>query len=81
MKKDGLQRMLDFLAMLNEKGIHFQIEQQSPEGLMVTLTLVGARVEVEFFVDEMHYCVFSGSESVDTDEGALMRVIAEKWAD
>jgi len=27
MKKDGLQRMLDFLSLLNEKGIHFYIEQ------------------------------------------------------
>jgi len=81
MKKDGLQRMLDFLSLLNDKGIHFYIEQQSPEGLMVTLTLVGTRVEVEFFVDDMHFSVFTGSEGVDTDESGLLKLIAEKWSD
>ena len=81
MKKDGLQRMLDFLSLLNEKGIHFYIEQQSPEALMVTLTLVGARVEVEFFVEEMNFSVFKGSESVFTDEAVLAQLISDKWAD
>ena len=53
MRKDGLQRVLEFLAILNEKGIHYRLEQQSPDAIMVTLTLVAARVEVEFFVDEV----------------------------
>ena len=40
MKKDGLQRMLDFLNYLREKKIHFYIEQYSSDELTVTLTLV-----------------------------------------
>ncbi len=53
MKKDGLQRMLDFLDLLREKKIWFFINQYSDEGLTVTFTLVGIRVEVEFFVDHL----------------------------
>jgi hypothetical protein len=48
---------------------------------MVTLTQVGTRVEVEFFVDDMHFSVFTGSEGVDTDESGLLKLIAEKWSD
>ena len=79
MKKDGLQRMLDFLSHLNEKGVHFWIEQQAPDGLMITFTLVGKRVEVEFFVDHLEYSVFSGSESIDDDEAKLRSLIDDNW--
>jgi hypothetical protein len=78
---DGLQRMLDFLDMLREKGIHFWIEQQATDELMVTFTLVGARVEATFSVEGMNYSVFEGSEDVDGDPQRLERLIAERWGD
>jgi hypothetical protein len=80
MKKDGLQRMLDFLDVLREKGIHFWIEQQASEALMVTLTLVGFRVEVEFFSDHLEFSCFKGDESVSRDEKLLMALIGENWS-
>ena len=42
MRKDGLQRVLDFLDFLREKGIEFRLDQQAPDELMVTFALVGA---------------------------------------
>lgn len=75
MKIDGLQRMLDFLNFLNEKNIHFFIEQDAPDWLMVTLTLVGTRVEVMFSVDDMTFSVFKGNEDVLMDEKALYELI------
>lgn len=78
---DGLQRMLSFLDKLRDKGIHFWIEQQAPDGLMVTFTLVGARVEAVFTVEEMQYSVFKGNEDVETDVDKLDALIAEHWGD
>ena len=77
MKQDGLERMLDFLDLLREKNILFFITQYSDEGLTVTFTLVGARVEVEFFVDHLEFCVFRGSELVESDERLLRDLIRE----
>jgi hypothetical protein len=77
MQKDGLERMLDFLDLLREKKIWFFINQYSDEGLTVTFTLVGVRVEVEFFIDHLEFSVFRGSEAVESDEKALLDLIKE----
>lgn len=75
MKKDGLQRMLDFLDLLRETGTDFRIEQFSPDGLTVYFALVGVRAEVEFTVDEMQYSLFRGDEGVEVDEKPLIELI------
>jgi len=77
MQKDGLERMLNFLDLLREKKIWFFINQYSDEGLTVTFTLVGVRVEVEFFVDHLEFSVFRGSEAVESDEKLLLDLIKE----
>lgn len=70
--------MLDFLQFLRERKVHYSIAHDRDDALLVTLTLVGARVEVEFFVDDdIEYCVFKGSESISTDEKALINLIKE----
>lgn len=80
-RRDGLQRMLDFLNFLNEKKIHFFIEQIADDSLMATLTLVGARVEVTFNVDDMTFSVFGGGEDVIMEEKLLYDLIEENWGD
>ena len=80
-RKDGLQRLLDFLEMLSRKGIHFWIEQQAPDGLMVTFTLVGVRVEAVFTVDEMQFSYFTGNEDVLVDENIISDLIKNNWDD
>lgn len=77
MEKDGLQRALDFMDFLDEKGVHFQIDQVRPDAIMVFFTLVGARVEVDFFVNGMAYRRFKGHEDVYVDESALMSLISQ----
>jgi len=79
MKKDGLERMLDFLNYFEEKGIHFFLEQISPDSIQATLTLVGMRIEVAFFVHEIQFSVFRGSEAVEIDEDILKKLIEENW--
>ena len=81
MKKDGLQRILDFLDFLREKEIEFDIVQEAPSSLTVKFGLVGVRVEADFDVDMMHFSVFKGSEAVETDEKILHDLIKENWDD
>lgn len=44
---------------------------------MVTLTLLGERVEVQFFDDHIEYSRFKGDESVEQDVGILFSLIAD----
>lgn len=79
MPQDGLQRMVEFLNFLRKRKIHFFVEQDADESLMVTLTLVGTRVEVTFTVEEMTFSVFKGNEDVITDVKSLYALIEENW--
>jgi hypothetical protein len=81
METDGLQRMLDFLNFLAEKKIHYAITHGSPEWLLVRLTLIGARVEVMFTVEDMTFSVFKGKEEVILETQALYDLIKEHWGD
>jgi hypothetical protein len=79
MQQDGLERMLNFLNFLRQKKIHFFLEQDSDRSLMVTMTLVGVRVEVAFTVEDMTFSVFKGREDVIVDKDVLFSVIKENW--
>ncbi len=48
---------------------------------MVTFTLVGKRMEVDFFKDHIEYSIFSGDESVEDDVPKLLGMIADFVAD
>jgi hypothetical protein len=75
MPNDGLQKMLDFLRNLQNKGIHYQIDQASPDALLAFFTIVGGRVEVEFRPDGMRYRTFIGNEDVLDDLKFLTELI------
>ena len=79
MKTDGLQRTLDFLNFLKSNHIHYSIEHDAPDWLLVRLTLVGVRVEVMFTVEDMTYSVFKGKEDVIMDTKSLYDLIKENW--
>ncbi|MDX2155133.1 MAG: hypothetical protein SFW09_01385 [Hyphomicrobiaceae bacterium] len=77
-REDGLQRLLDFLNILNEKAIEFRLEQNAPDSISVSFALVGYRVEADFDVDMMHFSLFKGDEAVDTDVKKLLNLIEER---
>jgi hypothetical protein len=80
-KKDGLQRLLTFLDILDEADVAYRIERQSPDEIMVTFARTEIRVEVSFSVDGMLYSLFRGHESSSSDEIALKTFISERWSD
>ncbi len=49
---DNFKKMLDFLGKLKQRKIHFTLEHNRPEAIMVLITVPGERWEVEFFADE-----------------------------
>ncbi len=75
----GLKDLLSFVNFLNRKKISYIIEHSRDDAIMVSFTLVGARVEVDFFDDHIEYSTFIGDESVRSDEAGLFAIIAQYW--
>jgi hypothetical protein len=72
---DGLKKLLLFIGHLRSKNIRSDLANDRPDSVMVTFTVFGARVEVDFFEDHFEYSVFTGSEDVEGDEAKLFAII------
>lgn len=72
---DGLQRVLKFLDRLDNAGVHFVIDQERPQSLLIRFTLVGTRVEVEATPEQLSYRQFGGNEDVHNDLQLLDRLV------
>ena len=77
MKLNGISDLLPFLNFLKDHSIVYRLEQMRPDSIMVTLSLVGARVEVDFFDDHIEYSVFKGDEWVLDDQQELFRLLSK----
>jgi hypothetical protein len=77
MKNGGLRELLKFLNYLDKSKIGYNIEHDRPDSIMVTFTLIGKRIELDFFEDHIEYSVFTGDESVEDDVEKLMGMIKD----
>ena len=77
MISQGLPDLLPFLRYLREQRVFFKLDFLRDAALMVTLNLVGERIEIEFFQDHIEYSIFSGDESVKSDEKLIFEMIAQ----
>lgn len=69
------------LSRLEAAKIHFTIGRYRPDTVLVTLTLVGERVEVDVFDDgHMEVARFAGSEAV-VDDAELLEALIERNRD
>ena len=75
MTLDGVKDLIPFLDFLDEKKVCFTLGRERPETIMVTILILGARIEVEIFDDHIEYSVFRGSEDVLDDQPALFEMI------
>lgn len=71
----GLKGLLEFLEYLQRRKIWYTLAHLRDDSIMVTFTLVGYRVEVDFFENEIEFSIFSGNEGVLTDEADLFALI------
>lgn len=77
----GFDGMVDFLNYLHDQKITYRLDHSRAESVMASLTLVGARIEVEFFSDHIEFSIFTGDESVSRDTQLLYRTIDKHWGD
>ncbi|MGH8444008.1 MAG: hypothetical protein ACREVL_02020 [Solimonas sp.] len=57
--------LFDLLSELERAGIHFTLGRHRPDTVLVMLTLVGERVEVDVFEDgHMEVSRFRGNEDI-----------------
>ena len=77
----NLVDLIKFLNVLKSKNIKFDLSQDRPESIMVTFTLVGCRVEVDFFQDHIEFSYFTGDESVHDDWKIMQSLLDKHWSD
>ena len=75
MTLNGIHDLLPFLNFLKDSSISFRLEHDRADSIMVCFTLVGARVELDFFDDHIEYSIFTGDEFVLEDQAKLFRMI------
>lgn len=57
--------LYNLLARLEEARIHFALARHRPDTVLVTLTLVGERIEIDVFDDgHMEVSRFKGNEDI-----------------
>jgi hypothetical protein len=81
MSPRGIIDLIPFLSALRDKKIWFEITQDRPDSVMVTFTLVGCRVEVDFFDDHIEFSYFTGDESVENDWAIMQGLLDKHWSD
>ena len=69
------------LSKLEERRLHFTLSRHRPDSVLVTITLVGQRVEVDVFSDaHMEVSVFSGDENVVGGAEVLSSILQAEGA-
>lgn len=81
MKQDGLSRLLEFLSQLRDKGIHYALERQDPESLMVSFVAGEHFVEAYFDSTEVWFSYFKQQKGGEMTEDALANLLQENWRD
>jgi hypothetical protein len=71
--------LYDLVSALERAGIHFTLQGHRPDTILVTMTLVGERVEVDVFEDgHMEVSRFKGDESIVAGAGLVYELIREE---
>jgi hypothetical protein len=72
--------LFELLSALERTSSHFTLQRHRPDAVLVTMTLVGERVEIDVFEDgHMEISRFKGSEEIVGDSKAGYSLIkAEK---
>jgi hypothetical protein len=68
--------LYELVATLEQSGIHFTLQRHRPDTILVTMTLVGERLEVDVFEDgHMEVSRFKGDESIVGDAKLVYELI------
>ena len=68
--------LFDLLVRLEQAGIHFTLGRYRDDTVLITLTLVGERVEIDVFADgQMQVSRFKGNEDIVGDWDLVQEII------
>jgi hypothetical protein len=71
-----MKKLLQFLTDLEKRNIHYQIEHNRDEFIMVNVAIPGERWEVEFSLKgEVEIEIFTNSKGVFTEEKLLKKLL------
>ncbi|MCA1952022.1 MAG: hypothetical protein LDL25_00055 [Hyphomicrobiales bacterium] len=62
-------------------SIKFRLRSSRDDSISVDFTLVGCRVEVDFFDDHIEFSYFTGDEGVHDDWALMQRLLDTHWSD
>ncbi|WP_421724246.1 hypothetical protein [Bauldia sp.] len=77
MKLTGIKDLLKFIQHLNDisGAAWYRLSHDRYDAVMVSIDMVGVRLELEFFEDHIEYSVFEGDESVHDDQERLFALL------
>ena len=69
-------KLFEIIKILENQDVYFSLSRQRNDSVMISCTLVGARIEIDVFEDtHIEYSVFLGNESVSGDESKLLELV------
>jgi hypothetical protein len=69
--------LFDLLSQLESARICFNLGRHRPDSVLVSITLVGERIEVDVFEDgHMEVCRFVGNEDIVGDHAQISQIIS-----
>lgn len=69
-------RLYRLLSLLDEQRLYYRVDRHRDDSVMITVTVVGERLEIDVFEDEhVEFSRFRGDESVEDDADDLDQII------
>lgn len=71
--------MFSILKQLDKNNIYYSLSRLRDDSIMITITIVGARIELDAFEDgHFEYSIFTGNEDVSRDMQYIINLINEE---
>jgi hypothetical protein len=80
-KPKDIRDIFGFLNDLRSNSIKFRLRSSRDDSVSVDFTLVGCRVEVDFFEGRVLFSYFTGDESVHDDWAIMQGLLDKHWSD
>jgi hypothetical protein len=71
----GIKDLIPFLNYLDQNKVSYWLSHDRDDSIMVEITLLGKRIEVDFMEDHIEYSIFYGNEDVLDDVPSLFAMI------
>jgi len=74
--------LYSILRLLEEQKLYFRVDRHRADTVMITVTVVGERLEIDVFEDgHIEYSRFLGDEGVFSDVDQLLALIRQQGHD